>query len=73
LNQNKDADKLIIGVARFIVGGLFVIKLGVLFVIDKNGGGIKEGCSSGHKLNITGGFADGFQSVNNSISKNNTS
>ena len=72
MNQNKDADKLIIGVARFIVGGLFVIKLGVLFVIDKNGG-IKEGCSSGHKLNITCGFADGFQSVNNSISKNNTS
>jgi hypothetical protein len=72
LNQNKDADKLIIGVARFIVGGLFVIKLGVLFVIDKNGG-IKEGCSSGHKLNITDRLIDRFKSVGNFISKNDLS
>jgi hypothetical protein len=51
----------------------------VLFVVEKNGGRIRneggrdEGCSSGHKLNITDRLIDRFKSVGNFISKNDLS
>jgi len=47
----------------------------VLFVAEKNGGKIRneggrdEGCSLGHKLNITDRLIDGFKSVGNFICK----
>jgi hypothetical protein len=63
-----DANKSSVVVAEFIVGGRFVMKLEgvVLFVAEKNErrrinwGERKEGCLSGHKLNITDGFTDEF-------------
>ena len=68
MNQNKDADKLSVGVTEFVVGSWFVIKLRgiVLIVVEKNRWrrrnerGRKECCSSCHKLNITDGFTNGF-------------
>jgi hypothetical protein len=64
LNQNRDADKLSVGVDGFVVEGWFVIKLWgfVMFVAEKNRGRIRnkrgreEGHLSGHKSNITDGF-----------------
>jgi len=67
LNRNKDADKLSVEVAGFVVEGWFVIKLeGVLFVAEKNKGrrgnrgGKEEGLLGDHKLNIIDGFIDRF-------------
>jgi len=75
LNQNRDADKLSVGVAKFVVEVWFVIKLvGVLFVAEKNKGRRRnEVRSSGHKSNITNEFIDEFKSVGNLICKNDTS
>jgi len=41
--------------------------------IRRNGGGRKEGLSSGHKLNIIDRFTDEFKSIDNSIYKNDLS
>ena len=67
MNRNKDADKLSVGVAGFVVEGWFVIKLeGVLFFAETNRGrrgnkgGKEDGLLAGHKLNIIDGFIDGF-------------
>jgi hypothetical protein len=58
LNQNIDADKICVVVARFVVGGCVVLRLGGLFVVKqkcirkKEKWGEWRGGSSGHKLNI---------------------
>jgi len=72
LNQNRDADKLSVGVARFVIESWFVIKLkGMMFISEKNKGrkrnegGREDDPLLGHKLNI---ITDLLMNLNVSVS-----
>ena len=84
MNQNKNAEikywsgsicnrRLICDKKKIIIRGFVVSVAEINEGKRKNRGGRKEGRTSGHKLNITNGFTDGFKSIGNSVYKNNTS
>ena len=77
--QNLDSNKQSIGATKFVIGGWFVIKLGVCAICCRENEGRRKngerevGRLSSHKLNITYKFNDEFKSVSNFVCKNNRS